>query len=132
MKTSINANTNGKGQGTDEQRLVTIIRLGFGYQSTTLYPEDPWKGELRAYFEPSGFGPGSWNVDGYGNICGDRQWIREFKLELRQLGLSRAAVQTLKYNGLGLQGRDYVSLDAGTAFYKSWQRLIAKKEKEVA
>jgi hypothetical protein len=130
MKVEIKANTNGKGHWSEEQRLVIINKLGIGYSSLVYYPEEPFHGELRAYFEPSGFTHGSWNVAGYGLIYTDRQWMKEFKAGLRELGLSIKAVQNVSYSEQGMQGNDYVSMDVGPAFYTSWQRLQKKLAKE--
>ena len=109
MKVSISANTNGKGHHTEEQRLVIINRLDIGYSSLTYYPEEPFNGELRAYFDNSGFTLGTWNVPGHGLIYTDRQWLKEFKAGLRDLGLSIKAVQNVGYSEHGMQGDDYVS-----------------------
>ena len=133
MKVNIIAHTNGKGHWTVEERMVQITKLGIGYSSLTYYPEDPFHGELRAYFEPSGFTPGSWNVPGHGLIYTDRLWLKEFKAGLREAGFSIRAVQNVSYNkqgGQGMQGRDYVSMDIGPTFYASWKRLLKKIEQE--
>lgn len=131
MKVLINANTNGKGRHSEEQRLVIVNRLEIGYSSLVYYPEDPVHGELRAYFDNSGFTTGSWNVPGHGLIYTDRQWLKEFKAGLRSLGLSIKAVQNVSYSEQGMQGDDYVSMEFGPNFYKSWIRIqekMAKKE----
>lgn len=130
MQVNIEAHTNGKGHWTEEQRMVQIIKLGIGYSSLTYYPEDPFHGELRAYFEPSGFTHGSWNVAGHGLIYTDRLWLKEFKAGLRQLGLSIKAVQNVSYSEQGMQGDNYVSLDVGPTFYTSWIRLEKKSKKK--
>jgi hypothetical protein len=129
MKVDIVAKTNGKGHWTDETRAVRIIKIEFGYQSTTMYPEDPWFGEVRAYFEPHGFTPDSWNVQGHGLIYTDKQWLKEFKAGLAKLGLSRRALQCLSYSEQGMQGEDYVSMDATAPFYTSWTRVMKKMAK---
>ena len=123
MQVNIEAHTNGKGKFTVEERMVQIIRLGIGYSSLTYYPEDPFRGELRAYFEPSGFTPGSWNVAGHGLICADRLWLKEFKAGLREAGFSIKAASNVKYNDREMQGDNYVSMDVGPVFYASWTRL---------
>jgi hypothetical protein len=130
MKVSINANTNGKGHWSEEQRLVNITRLEIGYSSLEYYPEEPFHGELRAYFEPHGYTIGSWNVAGHGLIYTDKLWLREFKAGLRDTGLSIKATQNVGYSEQGMQGNDYVSMDVGPTFYKSWLRLQAKRKKE--
>ncbi len=130
MKVAISANTNGKGHWTEEQRLVIINRLDIGYSSLTYYPEEPFFGELRAYFDNSGFTLGSWNVPGHGLIYTDKLWLKEFKAGLRDLGLSIKAVQNVHYSEQGMQGDDYVSMDVGTVFYTSWLRLQKKMEQK--
>jgi len=130
MKCNIEARTNGKGHWSDEERLVIIHKLEIGYSSLNYYPEEPFHGELRAYFEPHGFTRGSWNVAGYGLIYTDRQWMQEFKIGLKELGLSIRAVQNVNYSEQGMQGQDFVSMDVGPAFWKSWSRLLKKQAKE--
>lgn len=124
MKVSITANTNGKGKFSSEARAVTINRINFGYKSTEYYPEDPPFGELRAWFNPYGFVPGSWNVEGFGFICTDKLWLREFKAGLKELGFSTKALHAMSYGEHSLQGDDYVSLDVKPAFFASWERLV--------
>lgn len=123
MKAEIKAHTNGKTGLTEEAREVLISKLEIGYSSLSYYPEDPFHGELRAYFDGSGFTPGSWNVDGYGLIYADKLWLREFKRGLKELGLSVLAARDVQYSGQDRQGLDYVSLDIGPTFYASWKRL---------
>ena len=130
MKVNIEAHTNGKGRWTVEERMVRIIKLCIGYSSLNYYPDDPFKGELRAYFEPSGFTPGSWNVAGHGLICSDRLWLKEFKQGLRKVGFSIKAVANVRYDERGMQRDNYVSMDVGPVFYKSWLRLQKKIEQE--
>jgi hypothetical protein len=123
MKVSIITNTNGKGPNTTDSKSILISELGFGFKSTDLYPELPFNGELRAYFDPCGFTDNSWSVLADGYICGDRQWIREFKNALKAHGFSIKAVQSIKYSSLDRQGENYVSLDIGQTFFSSWNRL---------
>lgn len=130
MKVNIEANTNGKGLWSPEQQLVIIDRLDIGYSSLKYYPEEPFNGELRAYFEPSGFTRGSWNVPGYGLIYTDKLWLKEFKAGLRAHGFSIKAAQNVDYSEQGMQGANYVSMDIGPVFYASWLRLQKKLEKE--
>mgnify|MGYP001195826816 CR=1 FL=1 len=130
MKVSITANTNGKGLWTTETRAVEITKLKIGYSSLEYYPEEPFNGELRAYFEPHGFTYGSWNVEGHGLIYTDKQWLKEFKKGLRAAGFSILACRDVHYSEQGMQGDDYVSMDIGPTFYASWQRLQKKIEQK--
>jgi hypothetical protein len=127
MHVKIEAHTNGKGYWTEEQRLVIIDEVRIGYSSLGYFPDEPFSGELRAYFQPHGFTSGSWNVQGHGLIYTDKLWMREFKKGLRELGLSIKAVQDVYYSEQGMQGNNYVSMDIGETFYKSWQRLMKKQ-----
>lgn len=123
MNTNIIANTDGKGLWTEEVKPVEITQISLGYRSTDYYPEEPFCGELRAYFDASGHTANSWHVVAYGLIYTDKTWLKEFKQGLRQLGLSRAAVADIAYSEQGMQGNDYVSMDIGAKFYASWSRL---------
>jgi len=123
MKVDIKAHTNGKSKWSTETLMVQIIKLDIGRSSLTYFPEDAFKGELRAYFESHGYTDGSWNVDGHGLIYGDKLWLKEFKQGLRDAGFSIKAAQNVKYNDIELQGYDYVSLEVGPMFYASWMRL---------
>jgi len=123
MKVKIEATTDGKGKNTDEERMVVITSLGFGFNSKIMFPDTEFSGELRAYFDPSGYNPGTWNVDGHGLIAGDKQWLKQFKSGLREAGLSIKAVQNVKYAEVSQQGQDYVTFDIGNNFYKSFERV---------
>jgi hypothetical protein len=63
MQVNIITHTNGKGFWSQEQRMVLINKIDIGYNSLKYYPDEPFYGELRAYFEPHGFTDGSWNVE---------------------------------------------------------------------
>ena len=132
MIVDIIANTNGKGKWTEDVRPVQIIKLAIGYNSQTYYPEDTFHGELRAYFVPHGFTPTSWNVEAFGLIYTDKQWMKEFKAGMRAAGFSIKAVQNISYSEQGMQGDDYVSMDVGPAFWASWRRMVEKQEKAAA
>jgi hypothetical protein len=129
MDVNFETHTNGKGQWSSEERAVTINKIDIGYSSKNYFPEDPFYGELRAHFNSDGFAPGSWNVQCYGLIYTDKLWLKEFKNQLRELGLSIKAVQNVKYSEQGMQGDSYVSLDIGQPFYSSWINLQKKLEK---
>lgn len=131
MKLDIQAHTNGKGHWSVESRMVHINRIGFGYRSIDYYPEDEFHGELRAYFEPDGFSPGSWNVDGHGLIYTDKQWMKEFKVGLRKHGFSIKAVANVSYSEQGMQGDNFVSMDVGPVFYASYLRLLKANKMSV-
>lgn len=130
IDTHIVTHTNGKGLWSSEEREVHVNKLKIGFNSLEVFPNEDFYGELRAYFEDHGFTVGSWNVEGHGLIYTDKLWLREFKKGLRELGLSRRAVQDVDYSEQGMQGHDYVSLDVGKTFWASWKRLLIKKNLE--
>jgi len=128
VDTNIITHTNGKGYWSQEEREVHIKKLDIGFNSLVMFPDDEFYGELRAYFDDHGFTVGSWNVAGHGLIYTDKLWLREFKKGLRELGLSRRAVQDVEYSEQGMQGSNYVSLDIGSAFWASWKRLLIRNQ----
>lgn len=123
MQCLINTHTNGKGHWTTDKRMVRINFIEIGYSSLEYYPEDPFNGELKAYFDPSGLIEGSWNINGFGLIYTDKLWLKEFKEGLRNMGFSVLAVRDISYSEQGMQGDNYVSMDIGPAFYSSWKRI---------
>ncbi len=123
MKVAIIAGTDGKGFWTEEVMDVLISELKIGYSSLEYYPEEPFNGELRAYFEPTGQTAGGWHVPAYGLIYTDKKWLREFKRGLRNVGFSDRAARDVEFSEQGMQGKDYVSMDIGPHFYTTWKRL---------
>ena len=126
MKVQIHARTDGKGHWTEETRLVLISKLLIGYNSHEYYPEEPFNGELRAYFDPAGNAPGAWSTDAWGLIYTDKQWLREFKRGLRAAGISIKGSRDVEFSEQGMQSTNYVSMDVGPVFYASWKRLQKK------
>ncbi len=107
-------NTDGKrGLWSDVARAVTItdIQLGKG----TVWEGEPDSkafGELRVYFDMS-----TWDTRKDGLIYTDHQFVKELRAFLDAHGLPGKDVS---YSEQGMQGDDYVSLDAGGKFYKAW------------
>jgi hypothetical protein len=128
MIVNFETHTDGKGLWSEEARMVLITKLDIGYSSLKYYPEEPFFGELRAYFEPSGFTAGSWNTQAFGLIYTDKLWMKEFKKALRGLGFSIKAVQNVSYSEQGMQGTDYVSMDVRAPFYASWKRMLREQQ----
>ncbi len=105
--------TAGNGYWSDAEKAVTItdIQLGVG---TQWEDEDEIFGELRVHFDTD-----TWNPEADGLIYTDRLFLRELQEFLTAHGLPGDDVC---YSEQGMQGDDYVSLDAGTAFYKAWMQ----------
>jgi hypothetical protein len=104
-------NTSGTGYWSREEKAVTITDIQLG-RGTQWEDEDEIFGELRVYFDTE-----TWDVNEHGLIYTDRQFIKELQEFLTAHGLPGDDVC---YSEQGMQGDDYVSLDAGTEFYKAW------------
>lgn len=72
----------------------------------------PEFGELRVYFNTD-----TWDIQEHGLIYTDGLFIRQLIKFLNQHGLVGSDVS---YSEQGMQGDDYVSLDVGEQFLKSW------------
>jgi hypothetical protein len=92
-------------------------------QGTQWEDEDRIFGELRVYFDID-----TWDVDKLGLIYTDRQFEKELREFLNQQGLPGKDVS---YSEQGMQGDDYVSLDAGTEFYRAWMKKFGIEFKEM-
>lgn len=105
-------NTNGNGLWSDEARAVkvTCIRLNADEGDTF--------GELMVEFDTD-----TWDIDEHGLIYTDPQFLKELRRALREAGFNSTDVE---YSEQGMQGDDYVSLDVGEKFIKSWHKLVDK------
>jgi len=115
-------NTGGGGYWSNTKTAVRItdIKLGGG---TQWEGEDRIFGELRVYFDID-----TWDVEKLGLIYTDRQFIKELREFLNAQGLPGKDVD---YSEQGMQGDDYVSLDAGTEFYRAWMAKFGIEFKEM-
>lgn len=75
--------------------------------------------ELKVFFTKK-----DWNVENFGLIYTDKRWIRELKEYLEGLGFSKKAANDIDYSEQGMQGDNYVSLDAGNVFVKEFVNLL--------
>lgn len=107
-------NTDGKrGLWSNVAKAVTITDMTLG--TATLWEGDTDKdlfGELRVYFDTD-----TWDTSTDGLIYTDRGFLKDLQGFLNSHGLPGADVS---YSEQGMQGDDYVSLDAGHKFYKAW------------
>ena len=106
-------NTGGDGLWSDVVKAITITEIQLG-KGTVWEGESDDKafGELRVYFDDK-----TWDTDWDGLIYTDKQFLKELQEFLNTQGLPGKDVS---YSEQGMQGDDYVSLDAGTKFYKAW------------
>ena len=98
--------TIGDGLWSGVERRVRITKLDVPY----LEKDDEWC-ELRVYFNTE-----DWDVNKFGLIYTDSL----FEYELIELLKSLGYGADVGYSEQGMQGDDYVSLDANEEFTKSW------------
>jgi hypothetical protein len=103
----VTLNTCGDGYWSNAQRAVRITDMGLGYVA-----DDLDFGELRVYFDTA-----SWDVQEDGLIYTDSLFKGELREFLTAHGLEGKDVS---YSEQGMQGDNYVSLDVGGKFLKSW------------
>jgi hypothetical protein len=106
--------TDGKrGLWSDVAKAVTVTNIDLG-QGTVWEgdSDDEAFGELRVYFDTA-----TWDTQEDGLIYTDTLFLKELQEFLNAHGLPGKDVC---YSEQGMQGDDYVSLDAGGLFYKAW------------
>lgn len=116
IKVSWAVTVGGDGYWTRRTGVTVVDHLGLAYVDDSR----PGKlyGELRARFTPE-----SWDAERNSLVYTDRTWIAAFHELLQTLGFSREAARAVNYSEAGMQGEDYVSLDAGHAFMSEWDRV---------
>ena len=100
-------NTDGSGYWSNVAKAVRITDMRLGYVD-----EDKEFAELCVYFNTE-----DWDVNVDGLIYTDKQ----FKIDLMQFINEQGLVVDLCYSEQGMQGDDYVSLDVGADFLRSWE-----------
>lgn len=107
-------NTNGRGFWSDKAKPVTVI----GFEANGLINKEDnnrW-GELRVKFDPL-----SWDTYEDGLIYTDDGFIEELSSYFLELGLPKGGIG---YSEQGMQGKDYVSLDASGEFLDSLEKVL--------
>lgn len=105
-KVNQSVNTDGSGYWTEVAKSVQLTGLALPYIN-----EEQDFGELKVYFSTR-----SWDVHKDGLIYTDKRFLKELREFLKTQGLS----EDVDYSEQGMQGTDYVSLDVGRAFIKSY------------
>ena len=105
--------TSGTGLWSNESREVKIINFDIAWVSDGEW-DDSVYGELRVYFDTT-----TWNVKKHGLIYTDPQFIKQLRTLLRKLNLKGSDID---YTEQGMQGNNYVSINFGEVFYRSWQK----------
>ena len=107
MQINTDIATTGKGLWSSVSAAVQCTHIKLAYCDE----ECSW-GELRVYYDTA-----TWDVNAQGLVYTDPGFLNDLKQLLTLRGLD---VEDLSYSEAGMQGDDYVSLDVGTVFIRSW------------
>lgn len=118
MKVNLICNTDGKGLWSRTSKAVKVTSL----ELNGIHIDD---GDGHAEL-CVGFSKGSWDIDKYGLIYTDNQWLKDLKKSLAKLGFSKKALKGLDYTEQGMQGDTYVSLDVDIPFVREFFVLGGK------
>lgn len=110
--TNLYFKTAGDGYWSNRQTEVNILNIDIPYIDST----EGTFGELVVTFDVD-----DWNIDTDGLIYTDSQFLADLRQHLINEGFSKEAVMALDYSEQGMQGEDYVSLDAGEEFLRQWR-----------
>jgi hypothetical protein len=106
--------TSGDGYWSRVVKDVQLTGIDLGY----INDEEDF-GELRVYFDTE-----TWNTDTDGLIYTDRLFLDLLGGELLAAGLNSIDVS---YSEQGMQGDNYVSLDVGPVFLKSFKEIAVEE-----
>ena len=121
METNITLNTDGKGLWSRQSKPVTVT--GIDCIITKMEDEDRLFGELMVRFDTV-----SWNTDKDGVIYTDDLFLQELHTFLKSQGFTVEASDDVSYSEQGMQGDEYVSLDAGSEFCEEWLAKFPETE----
>ena len=107
MQINTDIATTGRGFWSSVSAAVHCTDISMAYCDE----ECSWA-ELRVYFDTA-----TWDVDAQGLVYTDPGFLNDLKQLLTDRGL---VVEDLSYSEQGMQGDDYVSLDAGPLFIAAW------------
>lgn len=109
-------NTAGNGLWSNTAKSVQITGLELLVWDDELDEgEVPEYGELRVYFNTD-----NWDVNKEGLIYTDSQFENELAINLIAMGFDAEAAGNVGYSEQGMQGKNFVSLDAGDKFVRTW------------
>jgi hypothetical protein len=115
FKLNGSASTDGKGLWSNHKTNVNIKECDIHYLSRHTEKRDRFHAELRVYFSMK-----DWDTRKHGLIYTDKTWIKHLRNILCENGFSKKAARAVDYSEQGMQGDDYVSLDAGSDFIKEF------------
>lgn len=109
-------NTAGNGLWSNVAKPVRVVKLELSVWDDELEDDElPDYGELKVYFDTA-----DWDTYEDGLIYTDSQFESELAINLVALGFGATAVGSVGYSEQGMQGDNYVSLDAGEEFVRAW------------
>jgi hypothetical protein len=123
METSIILNTDGKGLWSRAVQAVVVTGIDCAVSKYNDEDSESLYGELRV-----GFDTASWLTDELGLIYTDKLFLKELREFLLSQGFTSFAVDQVEYSEQGMQGDDYVSLDAGAEFCTEWLAKFPETE----
>lgn len=115
IKVNISATTDGSGLWSRHKTNVIIKEIQVHRVFRDSQKQNKFCGELRAVFSTK-----DWDINKYGLIYTDRNWLKEFRQKLVENGFSKKAANAVTFSEQGMQGDDYVSMDAGSEFIKEF------------
>jgi len=102
--------TAGEGLWSNEAKNVQLQSIEVPY----INKEETF-GELRVYFDTA-----MWDISKDGLIYTDDHFLKALQTLIMLVGMSGSDVS---YSEQGMQGEDYVSLDVGPDFIKTWKKI---------
>jgi hypothetical protein len=109
-------NTAGNGLWSNVAKPVRVVKLELSVWDDELEDDElPDYGELKVYFDTA-----DWDTYEDGLIYTDSQFESELAINLVALGFDATAAGSVGYSEQGMQGDNYVSLDAGEEFVRAW------------
>jgi hypothetical protein len=103
--------TAGDGYWSNVAKTVTTTEISVPYVN-----DEVDFGELRVYFDTQ-----SWDVNEDGLIYTDSLFLAMLRERLAECGFDATDVT---YSEQGMQGDDYVSLDVGEKFLRTWLDIV--------
>lgn len=104
--------TMGDGYWSNAAQAVQCTKIAVPYVN-----DEEDFGELRVYFDTA-----TWDVNEQGLIYTDSLFLTMLRDKLTEIGFEGSDVD---YSEQGMQGDNYVSLDVGEKFLRSWLDIVS-------
>jgi hypothetical protein len=123
METTTILNTDGTGYWSRAVQAVVVTGIDCLVSKYEDRDGERLYGELRV-----GFDTASWLTDELGLIYTDKLFLKELREFLVSQGFTAEEADQVEYSEQGMQGDDYVSLDADAAFCSEWLAKFPQTE----